>query len=60
MKNNILACIHVLKVLLNCIYSFRNFTTVSIDLYPSTADKLDEQYVRMTLQFILNEEVNNL
>lgn len=40
-------------------FFFRKFTTVSIDIYPSTADKLDEQYVRMTLQFILNEEVND-
>ncbi|CAL1275638.1 unnamed protein product [Larinioides sclopetarius] len=31
-------------------------STISIDLYPATADNHDEQYVRMTLKFILNEE----
>ncbi|XP_035228270.1 E3 ubiquitin-protein ligase RNF25-like isoform X1 [Stegodyphus dumicola] len=31
-------------------------TSVSIDLYPATADNLHEQYVRMTLKFTLKEK----
>ncbi|KAG8195084.1 hypothetical protein JTE90_029663 [Oedothorax gibbosus] len=33
-----------------------NSTTVSINLHPATADKLDEQYVMLTLKFSLDAE----
>lgn len=41
-------------------FPIRRLTFVSIDLYPATADKRDEQFVMMTLKFTLDSEVSAL